>query len=228
MSSVLPNSSLASWLAERGASAAGERFLFPMLKYGPNNQFLCLMQCAKLAKDTHRTLVLPVLQAWQNDLETQQHVWPFEQVFDAGRLRGYVRVASLAEFIRRTGGALEVVLEPLLDYMKFDRARSREGLRANQLSATGALALDNEHMSGEQLKALLLSELKDVAAVALAPMPHVKSILYPRTVPQIKFEADYALLRAVRYAPFIVEMAVTAHRALAERLQPSGVRCASP
>ena len=26
-----------------------------MLKYGPNNQFLCLMQCAKLAKDTHRT-----------------------------------------------------------------------------------------------------------------------------------------------------------------------------
>ena len=54
-----------------------------MLKYGPNNQFLCLMQCAKLAKDTHRTLVLPVLQAWQNDLETQQHVWPFEQVFDA-------------------------------------------------------------------------------------------------------------------------------------------------
>ena len=220
-------STLHSFL-QRRTPTGGERFLFPMLKYGPNNQFLCLMQCAKLAKDTHRTLVLPVLQAWQNDLETQQHVWPFEQVFDAGRLRGYVRVASLAEFIRRTGGALEVVLEPLLDYMKFDRARSREGLRANQLSATGALALDNEHMSGEQLKALLLSELKDVAAVALAPMPHVKSILYPRTVPQIKFEADYALLRAVRYAPFIVEMAVTAHRALAERLQPSGVRCASP
>ena len=81
-----------------------------MLKYGPNNQFLCLMQCAKLAKDTHRTLVLPVLQAWQNDLETQQHVWPFEQVFDAGRLRGYVRVASLAEFIRRTGGVSSLQL----------------------------------------------------------------------------------------------------------------------
>ena len=53
-------STLDSFL-QRRTPTGGERFLFPMLKYGPNNQFLCLMQCAKLAKDTHRTLVLPVL-----------------------------------------------------------------------------------------------------------------------------------------------------------------------
>ena len=57
------NQSTVDSFLQRRTPTGGERFLFPMLKYGPNNQFLCLMQCAKLAKDTHRTLVLPVLQA---------------------------------------------------------------------------------------------------------------------------------------------------------------------
>ena len=73
--------------------------------------------------------------------------------------------------------------------------------------------------AGEDLRQLLRHELKDVAVVAVAPMPHIKGVLYPRTVPQVAFDADYALLRAVRYAPKVRALATALQSAIAEKLR---------
>lgn len=148
---------LMTYLEQRhaeGRRAAGpERFLFPLLRYGPNNQFLCLMQVVKLAKDTRRTLVLPKLQAWQNDRATTQLVWPFETVFDTEALRKAVDTVPLDDFVRRVAGQLDVLMLPKLDYMKYDRQRTLESLRNNGLEVgPRTVELDNEHMGGEGLR----------------------------------------------------------------------------
>ncbi|KAJ1450203.1 hypothetical protein M885DRAFT_621880 [Pelagophyceae sp. CCMP2097] len=65
-----------------------EKFLVPILLFGPNTQFDALLEAAAIAKLTRRTLVLPKHFA-KCDREDESRI-PFEDVFDVEALQAYV------------------------------------------------------------------------------------------------------------------------------------------
>mmetsp|Transcript_9937 Transcript_9937/g.29706 ORF Transcript_9937/g.29706 Transcript_9937/m.29706 type:complete len:370 (+) Transcript_9937:297-1406(+) len=83
---------LVALAAARGAEA-DEKYLVPLLIWGPNNQFGGLLEALVIAARTGRTLLLPKYFArWFRDGQSPGLV-PFEDVFEAAPLANVARVA---------------------------------------------------------------------------------------------------------------------------------------
>ena len=68
------------------ARGDGEKYLVPLLTYGPNNQFDGLLEATALAEVTGRTLLLPShFSRWYRD-DSSSDMVPFEAVFDRAPL----------------------------------------------------------------------------------------------------------------------------------------------
>ena len=75
-------------------SAQQQRFLLPYVQYGPNNQFMQLMEAAVAAKALGRALLVPSFRAWVQDETGSRgsHV-RFQDVWDEDVLSRYVQLA---------------------------------------------------------------------------------------------------------------------------------------
>ena len=71
-----------------------QRLLLPYVQYGPNNQFMQLMEAAVAAKALGRTLLVPSFRAWVQDETGSRgsHV-RFQDVWDEDVLSRYVPLA---------------------------------------------------------------------------------------------------------------------------------------
>ena len=71
-----------------------QRFLLPYVQYGPNNQFMQLMEAAVAAKALGRALLVPSFRAWVQDETGSRgsHV-RFQDVWDEDELSRYVQLA---------------------------------------------------------------------------------------------------------------------------------------
>lgn len=195
----------AATVGEGASEDASEKFLFPLMKYGPNNQFICFMQCARVAQLTGRTLVLPNFQAWQVDVGSRA-VWGFDEVFDAHELSRHVKTVSLSEYLRRSRGHMDMALVPVLPFMKYDSTRMLEGMQENNIT-TVASQLDSARLKEADVLRLFASNLSSSRFVAAAFFPHIKSILWPTTVPQCAIYDDLPLLGHMRFAPYVRRLA---------------------
>ena len=75
------------------ARGDGEKYLVPLLTYGPNNQFDGLLEATALAEVTGRTLLLPShFSRWYRD-DSSADMVPFEAVFDRAPLLASGRAA---------------------------------------------------------------------------------------------------------------------------------------
>lgn len=90
----LETTTAAAWLKQRRALAS-ELCLLPYLQFGPNNQFLQLMEAAVVAKALGRVLLLPEFHSWVGD-ETSSRgtIVAFHETFDRESVRAPATVAN--------------------------------------------------------------------------------------------------------------------------------------
>ena len=76
------------------AATSQPGFLLPYLQYGPNNQFLQLMEAAVAAKALGRALLVPSFRAWvQDETSSAGSLIRFEDTWDVDALANYVQLA---------------------------------------------------------------------------------------------------------------------------------------
>lgn len=76
------------------AATSQPGFLLPYLQYGPNNQFLQLMEAAVAAKALGRALLVPSFRAWvQDETSSAGSLIRFEDTWDVDALSHYVQLA---------------------------------------------------------------------------------------------------------------------------------------
>ena len=121
-------------------------FLLPYLQYGPNNQFLQLMEAAFAARSLGRALLVPSFRAWVQDETGSRgtHV-KFEDTWDVDVLSKYVQLANPPT---RTGTLTSHTLVAVSDYKQ---QAIEDFLRVQQLPCCpkkkrlkGALVGDDE------------------------------------------------------------------------------------
>lgn len=76
------------------AATSQPGFLLPYLQYGPNNQFLQLMEAAVAAKALGRALLVPSFRAWvQDETSSAGSLIRFEDTWDVDELSNFVQLA---------------------------------------------------------------------------------------------------------------------------------------
>ena len=100
--------------------AAPHRYVMPYLQYGPNNQYLQLMEAAVVARALSRALVAPRFNAWVNDeSESRGRTVEFSETFDVAAVSQCVPLASTADVMR--AGMAGHPLFALSDYKRAER-----------------------------------------------------------------------------------------------------------
>uniref|UniRef100_A0A7S0LV98 GDP-fucose protein O-fucosyltransferase 2 n=1 Tax=Coccolithus braarudii TaxID=221442 RepID=A0A7S0LV98_9EUKA len=101
----------------------------PYLQYGPNNQYLQLMEAAAVAKALGRSLAAPSFAAWVNDESgSRGDTIAFADTFDIESVERYVPVAPLSEV-----GGNGVASGPLLAISDYKQKRMATFLQSQQL-----------------------------------------------------------------------------------------------
>lgn len=99
-------------MIKRGSSSLvdpdpSEKFLLPLLKNGPNNQYVGFLESIGFAALLNRTLVIPRFLAHYLDRKKPKTIFEFEEIFGTPDLSKIVRTISLEDFRRLARGQLE-------------------------------------------------------------------------------------------------------------------------
>eukprot|EP01137_Pigoraptor_chileana_P002696 Opistho-2@41892 len=135
-----------------------ERFLVPILSYGPNNEYSGFVESMIIARALNRTLVLPPFFIhYQDRPRSTRHAYAFEETFDPIPLHDFVPIIDLSSFLAMTGGDIGCIAEMRHDAdgqlaeLKFVRAAKRI-LRGQDVGPPhGSLPGDDESESDDSL-----------------------------------------------------------------------------
>jgi hypothetical protein len=118
-----------AWVQQLEAQSAPRLYVLPYLQYGPNNQYLQLMEAAVVARALGRALVAPTFNAWVNDESASGgQTFAFEETFDAGAVARCIPLVAPADAMRAG-----IKGHPLVMMSDFSAKKTQRFLAAQRL-----------------------------------------------------------------------------------------------